>query len=843
MNEWERLIREIKDCLAVYAVRVDMDKGEASRAAENFYCDLLNLVLGCHLENMNLVWASYPAIDLGDKKEGLGVQVTSTATRKKVQDTLDAMFRNGVEQEYPHLVMLITKEWRESRKAFRMDGVCQFDPEQDIWDTDWLLNRIGCITDLEHLRRILKHLKENLHIAERKALLQSLKPRSSLDKHTFVGREKECREIAAAFESGKRVVFLSGLGGIGKTELAVHYAARSGIRTYQATFSGSFAQTLRDSVAPKLPDFRPDGKNEAQIEREAMDALGQCDLLILDNADQANLTELTKELNGLPMRVLVTTRISEKTAIRVRRMENDVLYQIFVRHGVDISAEQMDDLIAAVDGHTMTVDMIARTLADDCCVVSPEDVRAAMSGGGMDEEDYPEIENDHDPEQRKIYGHLRALFRMQEMEDAGKQCLCCAALLPGDGMSLELFRKGLTGTGKQALPGLVRRGWLQCENKLLTIHPVVRLVCRTELEPTEEKCGDFLIGIHNQYDSKQYSAAKFRQMAELFETAANTLEDKNGVCAIWAGYFWKQVGNPGQALELDRWAVEQRERHQPDSQALAIAYNNLGKTYDDLGDHKQALEYKLKALAIFERVLGSNHPDIAAIYNNVGYTYDELGDHKQALVYTLKSLVICERVLGMNHPGLAIGYNNVSFTYYAQGNYEQALEYQMKALAILERVLEADHPDLATSYDNVGSTYDELGDHKQALEYKLKALTIRERVLGADHPDLATSYNNVGSTFNALGDHKQALEYQLKALSIWERVLPRNHPNLALSCNNIAWIYRSLGKSEEAASYMRRAAEIINRSSLPEGHEDRVDYDKWADRFEREARQGRGETD
>jgi hypothetical protein len=58
-----------------------------------------------------------------------------------------------------------------------------------------------------------------------------------------------------------------------------------------------------------------------------------------------------------------------------------------------------------------------------------------------------------------------------------------------------------------------------------------------------------------------------------------------------------------------------------------------------------------------------------------------------------------------------------------------------------------------------------------------------------------------------------------------------------MSFNNIAWTYHALGLIGEAATHMRRAADIINRSALPETHPHRVDYIKWADRLEREARQ------
>ena len=109
-------------------------------------------------------------------------------------------------------------------------------------------------------------------------------------------------------------------------------------------------------------------------------------------------------------------------------------------------------------------------------------------------------------------------------------------------------------------------------------------------------------------------------------------------------------------------------------------------------------------------------------------------------------------------------------------------------------------------------------------------------MLPKNYPHLAQSYNNVGLTYCALGDHKHALENLMKALEIRERVLPGNHPDLAQSFNNIAWTYYALGRIGEAATHMRRAADIINRSTLPETHPDRVDYNKWADRLEAEAR-------
>ena len=819
MNERENLIRRIKDTLAIYAVRIDLDKGEASREAEIFYCELLNILKGYQLQNMNLVKPNYPAIDLGDAGERIGIQVTSSATRKKVQDTLDAMFRNGVEQEYPHLVMLITNKWVKSRKAFRMDGVCQFDPNGDIWDTDWLLAQIDRITELEKLREIHDYLREHLHLVREPVPALNLPLQSGMAAKNFVGREEELRELAQRFEQDQ-IVVLSGLGGMGKTELAVRFGREyeeSGRGwAYFLHFSGSFSATLRSNVAGIIPGYSPEGKPEELIVADALAALNRCgkgDLLILDNADEGSITALRRELSKLPMRVLVTSRQESDDMMELGTLSEEALFGLFRRYGAELEEADMRALIGAVDGHTMTVELMARLLHKDQRKDTLNRLKKALGERDLSSGEFGKTESAYhaSPDQARINEHLKAVFRVSDMGRAEKNVLRFATLIGESGLDSEMFVQAaaarwrnllglMLGTKRRTrmrdlVQELADKGWLQWKGNDIRIHPVIQLVCMEVLKKRDRRYQAFLYSLKLQYDRKQYDHAKFRQMAEVFETASNLLEDITGFWANAAGYFWDELAETQRALTCNLRSVEKDEQHQPDSKSLATGYNNVGSTYGALGDHRQALEYKLKALAIFARVLPPEHPDLATSYNNVGSTYGALGDHKQAL------------------------------------------ECKLKALGIRERVLPPDHPDLAQSYNNVSATYYALGDHKQGLEYQLKALEIRERVLSPDHPSLATSYNNVGSTYGALGDHKQALEYELKALDIRERALPGNHPDLAQSFNNIAWTYYALGRIGEAATHMRRAAEIINRSALPETHPDRVKYNKRADQFEREARQ------
>jgi tetratricopeptide (TPR) repeat protein len=240
---------------------------------------------------------------------------------------------------------------------------------------------------------------------------------------------------------------------------------------------------------------------------------------------------------------------------------------------------------------------------------------------------------------------------------------------------------------------------------------------------------------------------------------------------------------------------------------IARLYNNIGFFINKLfQDNSLTMEYHLKALAIRERVLGTEHPDTATSYNNIGVTYKSMGDYPKALEFYLKDLVICERVLGTNHPHTATSCNNIGNTYDSMGDYPKALKFYLKSLAIRERVLGTDHPDTADSYNNIGLTYHFMGEYPRALEFKMKALFIFERVLGTDHPDTATSYNNIGNTYDSMGEYPKALEYNLKSLAIRERVLGTDHPSTATSYNNIGFTYDYMGEYPIALEFILHTA-------------------------------------
>lgn len=287
-----------------YSVKQDMT--DINRYAEDFYCELLNIAFGWKLRNLNQDSRNHPAIDLADDAKAIAVQVTSSTDRGKVTRTLKRFFDGTMDQKYRSLIFVVIGVEEPFAKDFTLERGFDFDHERDIWDTPRLLGKLENIRELSKLQEIYDYLVKQLKLYPyQKPQYPDLPLRTVLEGDAFVGRAAELAEIDRRFRTEK-VLFLTGLGGMGKTELAVRYARdfvqAKGHRAYMVLFSGDLRQTLLNNVAPHVPDLDTRNLPENEVLRKTIEALnssGPDALLILDNADQANLTALRRDLSVL----------------------------------------------------------------------------------------------------------------------------------------------------------------------------------------------------------------------------------------------------------------------------------------------------------------------------------------------------------------------------------------------------------------------------------------------------------------------------------------------------------------------------------------------------------------
>jgi tetratricopeptide (TPR) repeat protein len=99
------------------------------------------------------------------------------------------------------------------------------------------------------------------------------------------------------------------------------------------------------------------------------------------------------------------------------------------------------------------------------------------------------------------------------------------------------------------------------------------------------------------------------------------------------------------------------------SQASLEEAAQLNQVVDKLygeGKYREAVAPAERALALREKALGPNHPDVATSLNNLALLYKDQGAYAKAEPLLARALDINEKVLGPNHPDVAKSLNNLA---------------------------------------------------------------------------------------------------------------------------------------------------------------------------------------
>ena len=136
-----------------------------------------------------------------------------------------------------------------------------------------------------------------------------------------------------------------------------------------------------------------------------------------------------------------------------------------------------------------------------------------------------------------------------------------------------------------------------------------------------------------------------------------------------------------------------------------------------------------------------------------------------------------------DHALLAHLYNDLAYAIHELGNPKRALELAEQALAIQRELFGEQNPDTAKSLNNVAGYHNALGNPKRALELAEQALAIRRELFGERHPDTAASLHNIASYLRSLGNMPQAHTVAMEAWQLWKQMLGANHPSTLKALN------------------------------------------------------------
>lgn len=279
-------------------------------------------------------------------------------------------------------------------------------------------------------------------------------------------------------------------------------------------------------------------------------------------------------------------------------------------------------------------------------------------------------------------------------------------------------------------------------------------------------------------------------------------------------------GYPTALLPLQRQlrAVTDTAGGRGDERAAALS-SVLGYHLHEVGDLVAARPYYERALAIHQSVLPPDHPDLARSLINLGMLLRDQGDLAGARPHLEQALAILEQAQPPDLPELATSLNNLGMLLHDLGDLAGARPYYERAVAIRQVALGPDHAHVATSLANLGLLLQDQGDFARARTYYERALAILERALPPDHPDLAHSLNNLGGLLWVQDDLAGARPYWERAVAIRRAALGLDHPDLARSLINLGTLLQKQGDLAGARPHLERALAILEQS-LPPNHPD-----------------------
>jgi tetratricopeptide (TPR) repeat protein len=248
-----------------------------------------------------------------------------------------------------------------------------------------------------------------------------------------------------------------------------------------------------------------------------------------------------------------------------------------------------------------------------------------------------------------------------------------------------------------------------------------------------------------------------------------------------------------------------------------VALGNLGIACGKLGEYRRAIEYHEQDLRIAREI--GDHQGEGNALGNLGLAYDSLGEYRRAIEYQEQRLKIAREIGDRQGEGQTLG--NLGLAYFSLTEYRRAIEYHEQDLRIAREI--GDRLGEGNALGNLGLAYESLGEYHRAIEYHEQALII-DKVLG-DHRGEGQDLGNLGNASYSLGEYRRAIEYHDQSLQI-ARVIG-DRPGEANALFNSALALAQLGDRPAAIARAEAALKIYEAIEAPGASNARAAIAKW----------------
>ena len=673
----------------------------------------------------------------------------------------------------------------------------------------------------------------------------------------FVGREADLGTLASALKEGGTAAVgqstaVTGLGGIGKSQLASEFAYRYG----QYFVGGVFWLGCDDPNA--IPaEIATCGRNlnlhadftnlplDRQVSLVASAWHGELPrLLIFDNCEDEKVLETWLPRGG-GCRVLATSRRNTWSLhLGVREVSLGVLARseslaLLRKHRPDLAPDEplLDAIAAELGDLPLALHLAGSYLARYRQVPfgQPAAYLQAVRQPDLLAHRSFKIEGasatGHEQDVARSFALSYEQLRPADAVDATAQVTLARAawFAPGEPIPRALLRAsaGVDGADEPAAlrfeDGLARLRELSLiteqETGALVLHRLLATFVRSAAGDSETHRGGVeaaVVAEVKRLNAAGYPAPLLAWQPQLRFVADHAAEAGSRHAAVLLnelGFHLRMVADfAGAKAAYERAHRIDEASFGPFHPNVAIYLSNLGLVLQDLGDLARARAAFERALPIFEKQLEPEHPNVATLVSNLGSVLQKLGDLPGARVASDRALRIDEASFGPDHPTVATRVNNLGSVLQDLGDLVGARAAFERALPIFEKQLGPEHPNVATLVNNLGRVLLDLGDLAGARAAFERALGIDEVSFGQGHPNVAIRVNNLANVLRNLGDLAGARAAFERALKIGEASFGPDHPQVATYVHNLGSVLWDLGDLAGARAALERAQRIDEAS-------------------------------
>ena len=582
-------------------------------------------------------------------------------------------------------------------------------------------------------------------------------------------------------------ISISGLGGIGKTQLALEYAHRCHPKLYRTVLWVNAANkaTLEASYLSLASLLQLPEKDEHEADRIVQAVKTWLErhtswLLILDNADDLPLAR-----SFLPIKsrghILLTTRsqilgnIAARIEIEALEPEEGLRF-LLQRSGALKLGAAPDDitsdicsaaarLVKLLGGHPLALDQ-AGAYIEEMGVSFDNYLQTYLNQRHILLNERGLLGGEH-PETVVVTFEV-SFKRACELYPAAADVLHFCSFLYPDGIPEELLSQdnGLklnTMMIGKAIAALRRYSLIKrnAEKNLLSVHRLVQAVLQDTLAAETKKQW---MQRAVQAVSIAFPRVEFAQWAACERYLQHAL-----LCVAWieqeqmtfpevirlldqTGTYLTEQARYAEAEPLYKRALTICEQQQgPERFAVVHILNNLALLYYKQEKYGQAEPLYMRALAIYGQLCLVEHPAVATALDNLAQVYERQGKYAEAEPLCEYALAIRWKYLGPKHRATACSLNNLAVLSERQGRYERAESLYQDTLAISEQHLGPEHPDMANSLNNLAEFYHQREEYERAEPLYERALAIYEQSLGPNHPSTRGTRGNYVSLLQAMG--------------------------------------------------------------------------------------------